>query len=204
MVALVEARRWLNENNGANVRLISVKEYDLRDCGRLKAEEALGAELPDPLEPEVGNVNALTEEILGFAGEGNGELCAHAVYYSMGIESAAELKRTELDCNSVGELQRYPCYRNFDELTAEGIRERCSYVWKEWLFFESTGATPRFMRMHSVTASSRDVWETLFWTFIYEVWGGYDCQYPFLLYKGLKERRFDRFLCELEKVRNLF
>ena len=202
--ALVDARRWLNENDGADVRLLSVKEYDLYDCGKLRVGEVLASENAVPLGFESENVSALVEEILGFVCDGNAELCSHAICYSFGIDDPEELKAVERDCNSVGEKLEYPCFERFEELTSEGIRERCSYVWKEWLFFESTDSTLSFMRKHSETASTSDVWETLFWTFIYETWGGYDCQYPYLLYLGLRDGRFSRFIDDLEKVRDKF
>lgn len=114
-----------------------------------------------------------------------------------GIKTEMELLSYEISCNSVNAGIIEEC-RGMSEqgiqISVEQIKKRCSYIWKSYLFAESTGMDFGMLQFYyKLRDNISDPDEMLFWTFRFCSWGGYDNPFPYTLYKGIIDGRFERF-----------
>lgn len=146
--------------------------------------------------------------ILRRLNENNKELCALALEYVNDVEDEEELLELEISMNTpVGNPFAEDCpqpgkhYIPVERQTAEGIRQNARCVWYDWLFLESTDPSDRILKWMAEGKKSTDVTDTLVRTFLLQCWGGYECRYPYALYRGIMDRSFED---DCKTYRNVF
>lgn len=125
-----------------------------------------------------------------------------------GIRTEAELLLYEVSCNSVnGEIIK-TCHGISEsgiQISVDEIKERCSYIWKSYLFVESTGMDFMDIQFYwKLRDNITDPDELLFWTFRLCAWGEYENPFPYTLYKGLIDGRFRKFYDNYKNERESF
>ena len=125
-----------------------------------------------------------------------------------GIRTETELLLYEISCNSANGKILKTCQGISEsgiQISVEEIKERCSYIWKSYLFAESTGMGFMDMQFYwKLRDKISDPDELLFWTFRFCAWGGYENPFPYTLYKGLIDGRFERFYDDYADERKTF
>ena len=187
--------------HGLNGELI-IREYD--------------DEFKEDNEGTLGNlfkVGSLSKKLLENLTDKNKDWCSYAIEVMNRIDSEEELIEYEKLSHTYSETDEkilnsiYEEYGNyhkgFDTLTAEQIKNRCSYVWRSYLFLESMDIDfdgmcfiGRIQKNKNLTVN-----ETLFWTFFFEGWGGYDCQYPYQFYKKFLSDDFEELYSKREEIK---
>lgn len=124
-------------------------------------------------------------------------------------EIERELLETEIACNTVdGELYHYHyTEKNGAQLNIDDIKEKCTYIWKSYLFLESLDADFWFdNEFYRLSDSVAEPEELLFWTFLMCLFGQYDCQYPYTLFLRIRENEYSKFLMQntYPAIRNAF
>jgi len=125
-----------------------------------------------------------------------------------GIKTENELLSYEISCNSVKTGIMEEC-RGISEhgiqISVEQLKKRCSYIWQSYLFAESTGMDFEMLQFYyKLRDNISNPDEMLFWTFRFCSWGGYDNPFPFTLYKGIIEGRFEQFYDKYESKLDWF
>lgn len=82
---------------------------------------------------------------------------------------------------------------NGAQLTTAQIQNIFHYIWKNYLFLESTGMDVRMMQLFREIQKTEDPDELLFWSFRFCAWGEYDNMLPYTLYRCIVDERFVRF-----------
>lgn len=158
-------------------------------------------------------VGSLSKKLLEKLTDKNKDWCSYAIEVFNHIDSEEELIKyeklshtySETDENVLNSIyEKYGNYHNgFETLTTEQIKNRCSYVWHSYLFFESMDIDLDGMCFIDGIQKDKNltVNETLFWTFFFEGWGGYDCQYPYQFYKKILNGDFEKLYCKREEIK---
>lgn len=123
-------------------------------------------------------------------------------FYSNDIKNEKALLEYELRGNCLNvKLPEY-CKEMSEKgvsLTIDEIKQRCSFVWEDYFFVESTGMTYDVLQFYKhLKKDITDPDELLFWTFRLCAWGECINPFPYTLYKGLIEGRFERFYDKYE------
>lgn len=79
------------------------------------------------------------------------------------------------------------------QLTTTQIKSIFHFIWKSYLFQESTGMDFRMLQLFHKVETTDDPDELLFWSFRFCAWGGYDNPLPYTLYRCLVDGRLKRF-----------
>ena len=79
------------------------------------------------------------------------------------------------------------------QLSTQQIKNIFHYIWKDYLFFESTGVDFATMQFILRLKEIEDPIELLFWSFRLCAWGEYDNVLPYTLYRCIVDERFKRF-----------
>lgn len=115
---------------------------------------------------------------------------------SEGIDTIAKLYECERKRNSAnGEsLNGYTAtIEDGAQLSTEQIKSIFHYIWKDYRFFESTGADFATMQFILRLKEIEDPIELLFWSFRLCAWGEYANVLPYTLYRCIVDERFKRF-----------
>lgn len=78
-------------------------------------------------------------------------------------------------------------------LTTIQIKNIFHFIWKNYLFQESTGMDFGMMQLFRKIETTDDPDELLFWSFRFCAWGGYDNPLPYTLYRFIVDGRLQRF-----------
>lgn len=129
-------------------------------------------------------------------------------FSSSEIRTEAELLLEEISCNSVNGKIIKTCHGISEsgiQISVDEIKERCSYIWKSHLFIESTGMDFMDIQFYwKLRDKITDPDELLFWTFRLCAWGEYENPFPYTLYKGLVDGRFEKFYDDYPDERKTF
>lgn len=82
---------------------------------------------------------------------------------------------------------------NGAQLTTVQIKNIFYYIWKNYLFLESTGMDFRMLQFFREIQKTENPDELLFWSFRFCAWGDYDNMLPYTLYRCIVDGRFVRF-----------
>lgn len=125
--------------------------------------------------------------LLSVLNEKNRDLVAHAIAFANGNTEGGLLKaEREYIEKILGAADKTGL-----ELTADEILSVCSYVWNNYILFESTDASEEVRRLHARHSAEADPVALLMWTFVFEQWAHYDCHLPYTLYRLLLNGGFD-------------
>ncbi len=181
---------------------LRVRVYDAED---LMEREAV------PHGEETYELTQLTRNILRRLSYDNRDLCALAIEYTNELETEEELLDLEISMHTYREENNLTRpvgqgmkYIPVEEQTAEGIRQIARNVWYDWMFFESTDPSPAIFAWIKEGRTSADVTDTLVRTFMLQRWGGYECRYPYALYRGIMNRTFDSYCEKYAEIRRIF
>ena len=90
------------------------------------------------------------------------------------------------------------------QLTVDQIKNRFCYIWKEYLFWESTGMDFLTIQLFHKLERIEDPDELLFWSFRFCSWGQYDNRLPYTLFRCIVDGRFERFYDSYPEWHNEF
>lgn len=112
---------------------------------------------------------------------------------SEGIDTIAQLYECERERNS--SYGKVLCgytstMETCAQLTTEQIKNIFHYIWKDYRFFESTGADFATMQFILRLKETEDPIELLFWSFRLCAWGQYDNMLPYTLYRCIVDEKF--------------
>ena len=93
---------------------------------------------------------------------------------------------------------------NGAQLTTIQIKNIFHYIWKNYLFLESTGMDFMMMQFFHRIEKTDTPDELLFWSFRFCAWGGYDNALPYTLYRCIVDGRFERFYNSYPEWQNAF
>lgn len=93
---------------------------------------------------------------------------------------------------------------NGAQLTTAQIKNIFHYIWKDYLFIESTGMDFAMMQFFRKIEKTDNPDELLFWSFRFCAWGGYDNALPYTLYRCIVDGRFERFYNAYPEWQNEF
>ena len=170
----------------------AVREYDLYDLER-------DGHVP----PVSSTVSGAGVDVLMHLRYDNRDLVAHALGYVNG-DDPADLMAQEQDRITrslrVDGIDRRGA--NATDLTAHEIRRVCAHVWHSYIFFEASDASLDVYALHGAHDKTTDPLEALFWSYIFEQWGCYDCVMPYGIYRAVTEGILDPYLPDLAKDRS--
>ncbi len=125
--------------------------------------------------------------LLSVLNDKNRDLVAHAIAFANGC-TEEELRGAESDYI---EKALGVAGKTGTELSTDEILSACSYVWNNYILFESTDASAEVRRLHARHSAEADPVALLMWTFVFEQWAHYDCHLPYTLYRLLLDGGFD-------------
>lgn len=108
-------------------------------------------------------------------------------------EKLFELERTRNFANGKPLYDYKATMENGARLTTAQIQKIFHYIWKNYLFGESTGMNFRMIQFFREIQKTEDPDELLFWSFRFCAWGEYDNLLPYTLYRYIVDGRFVRF-----------
>ena len=108
-------------------------------------------------------------------------------------EKLFELERTRNFANGKALYDYTATLENGTRLTTAQIQKIFHYIWKNYLFGESTGMNFRMIQFFREIQKTEDPDELLFWSFRFCAWGEYDNLLPYTLYRCIVDGRFVRF-----------
>lgn len=79
------------------------------------------------------------------------------------------------------------------QLTTAQIKNIFHFIWKNYLFQESTGMDFQMLQWFRKIETTDDPDKLLFWSFRFCAWGGYDNPLPYTLYRFIVDGRLQRF-----------
>ena len=167
----------------------SILEYDLYELSQKGISE-----------PVRFSISGAALDILPHLNTDNRDLVSQALYYINGatVEELIEWEKQRIR-NTIHLEQRLAT-----ELNADEVRRVSSYIWSNYILFESTDASMNIRRLHSSISRSDDALACLFWTYVFELWARYDCHMPYSLYRSIIDGTFEPFLSELHAHREIF
>jgi len=207
---------WLYEISFADGVTLWVNSFDMPNAV-VSAMLAHGTDLPRVIleydlfelrsegvaSPVAHTLDGAALEVLASLTFDNRDLVAHSLNYVNGYTAeelvAEEQQRIELSLRVNG-IERKNTLAT--ELTADEIRKVCSHVWHSYIFFESTDASLDVHNLMADHAKSTDPLEALFWSYVFELWGHYDCVLPYSIYRAITEGLLDRYLPDLDASRS--
>lgn len=165
----------------------AINEYDLYDLRR-----------DGKVAPVRITVSGAGVDVLNHLRFDNRDLVAHALAY-VNDSTPDALKAREQDYISRSLRVDGIDKRGADatELTADEIRRVCAHVWHSYIFFESSDATLDVYSLHGSYEKTTDPLEALFWSYVFEQWGHYDCVMPYGIYRAVTEGILDPYLTAL-------
>ena len=172
---------------GDNSHPTSINEYDVFEM----MEEGNGSVHTYVFDDRI-------QPLLSRLTEANRDFVAHAILYVDGM-TEDDLRHFESD-HIERTLKKSNCTAL--DLTADEVRDSCSYIWNNHIIFESTGALLSVIRLHGKHKDETDPMLALIWTYVFEKWAHYDCRLSYTLYRlildGELDKRLDGFLAERE------
>lgn len=126
---------------------------------------------------------------------------------SEGIDTISKLFEYEMSCNTSSGKLIYDYSATLEtgaQLTIDYIKNRFNYIWKDYLFIESTDLHFDALQFYYHLEKTEDPLELLFWSFRLCAWGNYDNKLPYTLYKCIVDERFKRFYNSCPEWQNTF
>ena len=196
-VVYVAAFNWSNAmvtallHRGENTVPLYIREYDLYDVAEEGSSRFTNYQFDNSCEGFLPLVAALRKE--------NQDLVAHCLIYADGV-SIDTMKHYE-----TGHIEavHHLSGKLATDLTAGQIYECAKYIWHSYLFIESTDMHLEDMRLQDRHKEETDPRRALFWTYIFEQWGHYDCHMPYTLYRMVVEGWMDDYLAEFKAEREI-
>ena len=139
--------------------------------------------------------------------EDNKDLCAHALELINGFRTEEEIWEQELLCNTttteIGPGSAFVAnYQGIQSLNSSQLKRR-SILRFDYFYTEEQDMNLRQMNLLYGCRDLEDGEAALFWSFIFELWGGYDCNFPYALYRGILNNSFARFYEDYRQKRKL-